>query len=196
MIINDTEALEKARRRKAQDEGREKFFKIAEHEVKDQIHTDRMTNVQERLGHAMFPAELERRLAKLNPNLAFEVIPHNVTHRRISIIDGRGKTPLTVFPNSLIPERSIMSYKEVEAPDPEITHLDRKDMPRHEGELRPGWRKVQIPWREMKRGWRTVLLRLMEEKVLTLTQVENEFGADQTPEWSQHTGKGAFTTPF
>lgn len=196
MIINDTERLEKNAASQIREAGQEKFLLSCENEVKDRIHVARIGNIGQQLGRPMLPEEFEKRLKRLNTNLEFEVIEENKTHKRMSIVDQRGKTPVCVYENSLMPERSIPRLREMEVPDPGFTHVNRKDFDKNPNNLKPGWRKVTIPWGEKKRGWRTVLVRLIQAGVITLTQAEAEFGADTTPEWSQHTGKGAYTTPF
>ncbi len=60
----------------------------------------------------------------------------------------------------------------------------------------PGWKRHVEPLGEKRRGWRTVLVRLVGEGVLTVSQVVKEFGNDNTPEWKQHMGYGAFTRPW
>ena len=196
MIINDTERLEKVAARTVRETGQEKYLLSCNREVKDHVHVSRIANITQRMGIPLWPKELETRLKRLNTSLMFEVIEENPTHKRMSIVDQRGKHSVCVYENSLMPERSIPKVREMEVPDPNFTHIDRKDMPKDPEALRPGWRKVLVPWGEKKRGWRTVLVRLIQAGAISVTQAETEFGADDTPEWSQHTGKGAFTTPF
>lgn len=170
-----------------------------EQEVKDAPHVSRMANIPARVGTPLFPADLETRLLKLNPHLGFEVIEGNPTHKRIFIVDQRGKVPVCVYENSLMPERSVAKVKILEVPDPRFGVIDRKDMPNLEKDpdaLRPGWRRVAVPWGEKTRGWRTVLVRLIQAGLISVAGAENEFGSDETPEWRQHTGKGDYTTPF
>jgi hypothetical protein len=61
---------------------------------------------------------------------------------------------------------------------------------------RPGWRKRVSAWGEWKRGWRSLLIRAVVARLLTPQQVENEFLADNTPEWKGNMGKGPKTTPW
>jgi hypothetical protein len=198
MIINDTEALVRKAQLAGQEAAQEKFMLSCEREVKDHVHVSRIQNAEERLGRPLLPDEFERRLARLNPNLFFEVIPENPSHKRLSILDTRGKHFVCVYPNSLIPERSIARLKVIECPDPNVTgsEITRKDFSSDPNALRPGWRRVTVPWGEAKRGWRTVLVRLIQAGLITPTQAEQEFGSDETPEWRQYTGKGEFTSPF
>lgn len=196
MIINDEYRLAKLAVRKSVELQQEQFLLSCANEVKDHVHVPRISNPEERMGRPLWPKQFEDRLLKLNPDFLFEVIDGNPTHKRLSILDARGKTFLAVYENSLMPERSIPRLREMEVPDPSFTHVDRKDFPKDPDALKPGWRRILIPWGEYKRGWRTVLVRLIQSGVITPQQAEMEFGSDETPEWRQHTGKGEYTTPF
>lgn len=196
MIILDTEAQAKKAEVTRLERGQEMFMLSCENEVKDHIHVDRIKNAEERMGRPMWPAEFETRLKRLNANLFFEVIEGNPTKKRLSVVDQRGKHFVAVYENSLMPERSIPRLRTLEVPEPSVTHIDRKDLSSDPTALRPGWRKIVVPWGEKTRGWRTVLVRLIGAGLITVTEAENEFGSDETPEWRQHTGKGEFTTPF
>ena len=127
-----------------------------------------------------------------------QVIDLNPSHKRLSVVDQRGKHAVVVYENSLMPERSIPRLREVEVPDTTWDHSKtrRTDFSTDRTQIRPGWRKVTIPWGEQTRGWRTVLVRLIQAGLITPTQAETEFGSDETPEWRQYTGKGEFTSPF
>lgn len=195
MIINDTEHQIKTAVYDGLEKAQDGYLRSCETEVKDRIHTARLSDPA-RLGTPLWPSELEAKLKRLNANLLFEVIAENPTHKRLSVVDQRGKHSVAVYENSLMPERSIPRLRTVEVPDPKFTHIDRKDLPKDPDALRPGWRRVTIPWGEAKRGWRTVLVRLIGAGLITVTQAETEFGSDETPEWRQYTGKGDFTTPF
>ncbi len=196
MIINDTETVIRKEIQTNRERDAERFLLGCEKEVKDAIHVQRINNAEERMGRPMWPRELETRLQKMNPNFVFEVIDNNPTHKRLSVVDQRGKHFVAVYENSLMPERSIPRIRTMEVPDPMFTHVDRKDFSSDPEALKPGWRRVQIPWGESKRGWRTVLVRLIQAGLLSAEETEREFGADQTPEWHQYTGKGEFTSPF
>lgn len=192
MIVNDEAAIGRKALATQREEAQEKFLLGCAREVKDHIHVDRMVNAQERLGRPLFPAEFERRLLKLNPNLYFEVIDENPSHKRLSVLDARGKHFVAVYPNALLPERSILKFKEIDAPDPNFTGagVSRSDLPTDPDAVKPGWRRILIPWGEHRRGWRTVLVRLIQAGLITTNQAEVEFGSDETPEWRHHTGKG------
>jgi hypothetical protein len=196
VIILDEQAQAKKAEITRMEQGQEMFMLSCENEVKDHIHVDRIKNAEERMGRPMWPSEFEQRLKRLNANLFFEVIEGNPSKKRLSVVDQRGKHFVAVYENSLMPERSIPRLRVMEVPEPNVTHIDRKDLSSDPEALRPGWRKITVPWGEKTRGWRTVLVRLIGNGLITVAQAENEFGSDETPEWRQHTGKGEYTTPF
>lgn len=171
-------------------------------------------NIERQFGQKMMATELEKKLKKVNQNLVFEVIPENPGHKRLSELRrGEGKVFICTYPNGLIPEHSFMRVKEEVVQDMNFYnsatnsfHLDRKDLPKHEfvpgdgfkwdSEVPLGFKKVLVPWGEYLRGWRTVLIRLVENGSATPTQVENIFGADNRPEWSAHMGKQKIQLPW
>jgi hypothetical protein len=158
--------------------------------------------------------EFETRLSKLNRNLQFKTLPLK-PDKRVCYVWRLGKAiPLCVYENPWIPEFSLRAREtEIEfnptpffKPDVRnaqgqqgLMHLDRKDMPKSEwdpekGEtvfhgLLPGEEEVELPWREVKRGWRTVLLYLLAAGELFLGDVEREFGAANTRGWKVATGR-------
>lgn len=169
-------------------------------------------NVARQMGQQMSAVELEKKLLKLNPNLVFEVITENPTHRKAFELRRGEKHPLTIYPNGIIPEHSFMRVKEELVQDMDFYkettgtfHLNRKDLPKHEfvpGEgykwdgVPLGFKKTLIPYGEYLRGWRTVLVRLVEQGAITPTQAEMVFGADNRPEWANHMGKQSHARPW
>lgn len=67
---------------------------------------------------------------------------------------------------------------------------------RDEHAARPGWIRIVEPVGELTRGWRTCVLKCVALGLITTRQAEDEFLADNTPEWKQHTGKGRMTRPW
>jgi|SRR5579883_2784268 len=169
-------------------------------------------NIERQFGQKLSATELETKLKKINPNLIFETIVENPGHKRLSELRRGEKVIICTYPNGIIPEHSFMRVKEEVVQDMNFYnsttatfHLDRKDLPKHEfveGEgikwdgLPLGFKKVLIPWGEYLRGWRTVLIRLVEAGAATPTQVEKIFGSDNRPEWAAHMGKQNIELPW
>lgn len=165
---------------------------------------DSPCNAERQVGKSLSVADFEAKLRKLNPDFIFETHVHNPTKRSVYLTVGAEKKHLCVYENSYMPEHSIRAYKEEEVWDRVTTHIDRRDLPEHEvtpegvvwhGPL-PGYTKVNQPWHEAIRGWRTVLLHLVGQFIVTPAQVEAVFGTDNTAEWKGHMGHGEIITPW
>jgi hypothetical protein len=178
-----------------------------------------VTNAEYQIGKGMQSDLFVKRLRKLNPSLEFFVYPLNRTKQACAIKEQDGNYRFIIaLENGFTPERSIME-KRVELIDdfsvgtPGNPVVERADVMAQahwvpannafggswafEDKTKGlGWKAVEIPGKEITRGWRTVLLRLIEGGYLTVTAVEKEFGADNTPAWQGHTGKALVTTPW
>jgi hypothetical protein len=53
------------------------------------------------------------------------------------------------------------------------------------------WVEVEIPWVHQKRGWREVLLMLINKRLISVTDAERVFGVGQRSSWKILTGKGS-----
>jgi len=112
---------------------------------------EQLKDVDARMGKPLHFAELIRRVVKLNPSLWAEDSinrPGNVgfyRHRTPTPEDPCDKEYLVAFPKDILPEYSIIE-------------TDAADLPVKE-----------------KRGWRTVLLRLLQQRALTIEQVSSAF---------------------
>lgn len=60
----------------------------------------------------------------------------------------------------------------------------------------PGMKTLVQPWGELLRGYRSILVKLVQWRVLTPHQVETEFLRDNTPEWAGKMGHQAVTRPW
>lgn len=155
------------------------------------------TNAPARLGRPMSSSDLESVLSRLNPSLRFIWGGLNTSKKWLAraLPDGSLER-LFPYEAGIMPERSIMSRKRLEVPDPSVLrpgptgfmgHIERSDVPDGTGAPdgpAPGFRYVDVPWREEVRGWRTVVLRLIVLGLISPADAERAFGHDQTPEWS------------
>lgn len=162
------------------------------------------TNAARQLGRTLTQEQFERKLQTLCPRLRCEAHPGKPDKRCLYYLDSRGKTFVCSYEAGVMPEHSIFSVKTKEVWDGKTSHINKKDLPKHEitpqgvvwhGQI-PGFRNVDVPWNEVKRGWRTVLIRLVGERLVTPTQVEAIFGTDNRAEWKKHMGHGSAKTPF
>lgn len=53
----------------------------------------------------------------------------------------------------------------------------------------PGWQHVNVPWGEARRGWRTTLAQLVEQRLTTPTRVESLVGSSSRQDWAARMGK-------
>ena len=210
--VFDSQTIEKQKRKAAQEKHQADVRKWVLDQVAHAVYLEdnnlSPANADRQIGQPMFANDLEVRLKKLNPNLYFESNPFNKSKKACYLLQpGAGKVFVCAYENGVMPEHSIMKVKEEEVWDVDQVHLNRKDMPKHEfvpgvgyqfdpTAARPGFKKVKLPWGELTRGWRTVLLKIVISGLATITDVERIFGTDNRPEWAGHTGKKPVTTPW
>lgn len=161
------------------------------------------TLIEKQLGRSFTPEEFAAKLKKLNPNLRIVHHPKNPSKLWLFYGDGESRVFISAFENIIIPEHSIFSIKEEEVPDLDvmrkrnvggvmINHIDKRDLMEN-GSAAPGFKKVKVPWNEARRGWRTVLCKVLDAGYASPAQVEIIFGADNTPQWKRRMGKGNTT---
>ncbi len=165
--------------------------------------TNNPTLIEKQLGNSLTPEQFAAKLSKLNPNLKITHHPKNPSKLWLFYGDGENRVFISAFENVVIPEHSIFSVKEEEVPDLDImrkkniggvmvNHIDKRDLMKS-GSAAPGFKKVKVPWNEARRGWRTVLCKVLDAGYCTPSQVEIVFGADNTPQWKRRMGKGNAT---
>lgn len=165
-------------------------------------------NETKQFGNPMTSTEMETRLKKCLPlNITFIDNPFNPTKKAIVRVKNLIETEtICAYERGIQPEHSVMMLVTKEVPDADVINrrksISRKDLGRFEfdskrgyvfdeTETRPGFKKIKQIGRELKRGWRTVLLRLLGENLITLADVEKYFNSDNTAEWAKFTGKQA-----
>lgn len=147
-------------------------------------------NTERQTGKLMKPEELEVLLRPYLPSSCFfRFHPSNPTKKYIGqMVEGKECT-VVVYENAPMPEHSYRATFEEDVWDGETTRIDRKDVA-GEGPG-PGMRRSVQVGREVFRGWRTVIIRLVDEGLLTPTQAEGLFGEAQREEWAFRMGKRA-----
>lgn len=161
---------------------------------------DPSNNIKQ-LGQPMTSADLEIRLRKIVPsNVVFIAHPFNRTKRAAVRIRAGQTETLVPYESGYMPEHSVLQLVEKEVPDIDVLSrkrsITRADLPAYEyknGEFvfdeskpRPGFTKVKSLGREVTRGWRTILIRLILQNIITLADAEKWFGADNSPGWAQN----------
>lgn len=212
MLVQDTEKLKQLKQEKNLAIQRQKAInaleKITLSNCVKVFENENLAPYDEvkQLGKVLTSSELENNLKKINPYLIFEYNPYDRTKKAIYFIRNNKKDFICAYENGFIPEHSVMKYKTEDVWDHTVDLLTSKDLPKSElvedktsplgcklvfdeSKPRPGWKRVQIPWGELKRGWRTVLLKLLQNNLITLYDAELTFGTDDRITWAARTGK-------
>lgn len=206
LVIKDTEALKKEaldnKIKKHHDEKVGWLKQQLAHCVYIENENEDPSNIPQQLGQMMTAKDFEDKLIKLIPNLKFEYNPVNPKMKALYHIKGEKKEYICSYHADIMPEHSIIKIKKELVWDPDQKILKRSELPKHqwvagkgyvfEG-IPPGWKEVKVPWGELKRGWRTVLIKLVKEGLLTIPQAES-FNGSPTSQfgqraWAYHLGK-------
>ncbi len=168
------------------------------------------TNIPSRLGTPMTHEVLEKKIKKLVPRMQFIAGPLSEVKgtKKMVLPDENGVEIWScVYNTGLIPERSIRARTHKDVLDIDSPMPSRADLPKYEyvpGEgykwdtssAAPGFKRVELPYHEIRRGWRTVLLMMVVSNVASLDAVERIFRPDDTPSWQQHTGRKQHGIPW
>lgn len=214
MLIKDSEVLTREQVLTPQEKHRAELMGWLEEEAKrfvvvEDSDTVNPTNLGQQLGRPMTSAELELRLGKLlPPSIRFVHNPWIHDKRAVVRVKPEGGfDTICPYESGFMPEHEVLKANVEWVRDRHQTHLDRKDLPKYEivpgagvvwdsGAVRPGWKKVVRLGHTLKRGWRTVLIRLVQAGLLTPTQVEREFGVDDRVQWANAMGKRSIIAEY
>ena len=199
MLVNDTVTQERHRR-----VGKiEKTRAVAHHGAADDIRSaglvaDKRTSVASlgvQEGTKLSATRFMELLHKINKDLV--LIPHpavfaadkntafyrmNCDKATLNLVVGDRKIQVVVCEGDWMPEWDVMDTAKVKVPDSTNPALP--------------WHEVERPWHLTKRGWRTVLFRLIQQKIVTVDDVERVFGVGNRPVWKIMTGKGQGILPY
>lgn len=143
-----------------------------------------VTSAEKQAGNTLTSAAFMARLRKINPDLI--MVPHP-NQNQAEWLKNTGLLYLTLPDQTLeylmpcewdrMPEWSVMSQSTARKPDWKAGGL---------------WKTVPVVGRETKRGWRTILIRLIKKRLITLGATEKEFGIPSDRQsWYVLTGKGS-----
>jgi hypothetical protein len=175
MLIKDEATLKRHKKARKYEEHFDNLVDSSRKETRAKSLVGKITDPEKQEGRRMTTLEFMRRLRKINPDLIS--VPHPNKPDKCGLYLSIGNHHEYLFPmeNDWMPEWSIFDTRTVRQP---------YDKP--EGY----WPTVDIPGQEIKRGWRTVLIRLVQQQIVTLEEVEREFGAGNRESWKVLTGKG------
>ncbi len=131
-----------------------------------------VTNASAQMGRPLSSKQVEQRLSKMNSNLWFETSLRDSTKTGIYVIElspnvitGNSETHkrfVCGMESAFMPERSVRHYRKKRVPDPDV-HGHFQEVKEFTGETR---------------GWRTVLARLLRERLIRKGQIDSFFPMD------------------
>lgn len=147
--------------------------------------------------------KFEKMLRKLpsGDNYVMEDLKDAPKARYLSFVSPKGRIKIGAYGKIDIPEYSTICVEEVVVRDFSLNMLKPVDMPKvrwnpekgeHEtvdGGLLPGWKKIyktigENPWDLKSRGYRTLLMRIVHNKLATPDEVEKVFGKSSRASWN------------
>lgn len=197
MLVKDSEKVRKRKRQDAQKQQRWETGQVALQEARGasliQNADTSVANVDRQAGRILSPKKFEEMVQRINRDIIVEPHPgvfapkdsrfHQLNFDKacvyLKMLDG-AKVFLIVCEGDWMPEWTAMT-----------TRNDMVRVPDDPNKPEGFWKKVEIPWNRKKRGWREVLLYLIQKKLVTLEAVEKVFGAGDRPSWKILTGKGS-----
>lgn len=154
-----------------------------------------VANPEVQMGRRLTTTQFIQKLHKINKDIVIDPHPAvsapknsafyrlNYDKAVVSLLVGDKKIYIMVCEGDYMPEWDTMNTKKAKVP------IDKND---------PGgmWQSKEIPWHLVKRGWRTVLARLVMKRIITLDAAEKEFGAGTRQSWAIMTGKKLGILPY
>jgi hypothetical protein len=189
MLVKDSEAIIKHKILGKREEAREKLDEQIKREIKDAPFAAEASDSLRQMGRPMSPEALEKYLRKINPNLSLVIHPYNRTKRVVYWNKPDGKREFVcACENAVMPEWSVMSVRRVKVP----TKKDRLD----KSNLGNTWMEVEVPYRELTRGWRTVFGILVQKGIISTESVERLIGSGDRASWAVRVGRRKEEIPW
>jgi hypothetical protein len=145
-------------------------------EMRDAHLIGSVTDLKKQHGAAMTATAFTDRVRKLNHDLVCKPHPSQpgFCNMYLALPDG---SHMHLMPmEDWMPEWSVMETRDVRTPTDGFTSY---------------WIEAKTLGMESKRGWRTVLARLVQQHLVPLDAVEREFGAGNRRSWAALVGKTA-----
>lgn len=183
MLVKDTDKIASHVARLKKEQYYEKLRLWERDKIENTIYiTDKDLspgNWDKQRGRELTTETFEKKLLKILPNALFATLPKNTSKRCVYRILPSGQAEhLCTYENGRMTEHSVHKIKEEDVMDinptntDAITHIERADMPKCEWDGTqwifdksrplPGQSRVEVAGGEVSRGWRTVLLRLIQ----------------------------------
>ena len=183
MLVLDTSAQEKWRGAAKQESRHESRQKALDAEIRSNtitVESDAgrdVTNLLAQMGRPLTCQQVMDRLKLCNSNLVFEVSNADRTKMGVYVMrdvhlptGGFEKKKVFLFgmENGFMPEFSVLHKAEAHLPNPAL--IGSKEKTRE-----VDWLKVNT-FASETRGWRTVLVRLLHQKLVTRYEIQKFFG--------------------
>jgi hypothetical protein len=176
MLVKDSEVQERHNQAGVIEATHNTAYQAAKGKVRHQGFVGDVTNVDKQRGRWLDATVFMARVRKLNPNLVLIAHPHQPGYANIyALVGGERVYTGIACEDGMMPEWTVMGVREERVPI----------------EDKPGtyWAPVQTLGRVEQRGWRDVLLRLIQGRHLDISAVEREFGAGDRHSWAVLSGK-------
>lgn len=175
-------------------EAKERFAAIQREALQEHIRSKEQTlkidtdvdstNREQQEGRKLHVSTVIHRLRQINPNLMFEVSKNYPNLMGIYVIENRPDEQGRMTPqlrhvcgmeNGMMPEFTVTipAKEKTRVPDPDFDgHAEQMKSPED------GWLEV-AEYDDEVRGWRNVLFRLIQQKLITEAQAEKHFNVSQ-----------------
>jgi hypothetical protein len=190
MLVRDEALQGRHEKQKVIQKTRQISFDAGKNENKGSalLGKESIANRERQEGKGMTATAFIKKLKTINPDFILEphpgvAAPHESAFYKLNhdkaclhLVVGGQKIYVLVCEGDYMPEWTSMTTKKQLGPgnDP--------DAP---------WVEVEIPWVHQKRGWREVLLMLINKRLISVTDAERVFGVGQRASWKILTGKGS-----
>lgn len=183
MLVLDTSGQERWRGAEKQESRHESRRKALDQEIRSNtitVESDAgrdVTNLLAQMGRPMSCGQVMDRLRLANPNLVFELSKADATKMGVYVMRDvrqstgsveRKKVFLFGMESGFMPEFSVLHKAKAHLPNPEL--LGSKEKTRE-----VDWLSIDT-FASETRGWRTVLVRLLHQKLITEHEVNKYFG--------------------
>lgn len=201
MLVKDEVAQERHNQTAQQEAQQERMRRLMLAEVaqEDEVTQFDAGNAEKQKGRQLWPHQLEAMLKKIIPGedrVRFHIHPQHPELKCIWIKGPDGNHYYSgVYPNSLIPEHTIMEVVEERVADPDCTVIMADEAKRTQGWA--GFKKVKKYRWPLVKGWRAVLLTLLWQGIVKLDDVERLFGYTDSEVWAAKAkGRADAKSPF
>lgn len=220
-MILDSNNIPRIKKRDESERCRDELIRYQQEHLRNTIYVKEDDNISmidsvSQFGQAMSYIELEKKLRLLKNGANFVFLEYGLRpFRAVCYRMPNGKLiTISAYGRTIIPEWSTMILRPKIIGDLSLRHISPRDLPevewrgpqegfvpKNENELKPGMIKVYEMWGEnendpMARGWRTVLLRILDMGLADVTEIESIFGTPNRKSWSQGAGKRNWGLPY